>query len=224
MRWVLRSEQDHQFVAGAADIACANGQDGIAGFGFAQQILDAFLHRAKVEHILVPRLANRFSECLAGYPGDSRLTGAVDVGEHQDVGEVEGAAEIVPEVLGAGIAVRLEQHQQTIVLAPTRSLERGADFGGMMAVIVNDCNVVDNAFDLEAAADSREFREALADQFSRDAEIEGDRRRRRGVADIVDDRRMRELEDTEILTFVREAELTAEPSELDAADYQIGLA
>ena len=41
---VLRSEQNHQLVAGAADVARADGQDGVAGARFVQQVLDAFLH------------------------------------------------------------------------------------------------------------------------------------------------------------------------------------
>ena len=41
---MLRSEQNHQFVAGAADVSGADGKNGIAGLGFFQQKLDGFLH------------------------------------------------------------------------------------------------------------------------------------------------------------------------------------
>src|ERR1035438_7164510 len=55
---VLRSEQDHKLVAGAADIACTNGEDGISGARFAQQMFDAFVHRLNVEHVFVAGFAN----------------------------------------------------------------------------------------------------------------------------------------------------------------------
>ena len=102
VRCVLRSEQNHKLVAGAADVACSDRQDGVARTGLAQQEFDAFLHRAKVEHFLVPRLANRFGECLAGYSGDGCFAGGVNVGQDQNVGEIEGDAEVVPQMLACG--------------------------------------------------------------------------------------------------------------------------
>ena len=105
---MLRSEQDHKLVAGAADIACTNGEDGIAGARFAQQMFDAFVHRLNVEDVLMAGFANGVSEGLAGHAGDGLLAGGVDVGQDEDVGLIEGTAEIVPEMLGARIAMRLE--------------------------------------------------------------------------------------------------------------------
>src|SRR5258707_7653264 len=46
---VFGAEQNHELVAGAADVSSADGQDGVEGTGFAQQVLDAFLHGAEVE-------------------------------------------------------------------------------------------------------------------------------------------------------------------------------
>src|ERR1700687_79209 len=135
-------QQNHELVAGAADVACANGQDGVERTRFAQQILDAFLHGAKVRDIFVPGFANGVSQRFAGDAGDGRLAGGVDVREHQHVGLVEGAAEFVPEMLRARVAVRLEEHQQTIEFANARRFECGANFGGVMAVIVNHRDVV----------------------------------------------------------------------------------
>src|SRR5713101_3390054 len=221
---MLGPQQNHEFVAGAADVAGADGQDGVERTRFAQQIFDAFLHGAKVEHVFVASLANGGGQGFAGYAGDSRLAGGVNVGEHQHVGLIKGAAEFVPQMLRARVTVRLEEQPQAIELANTRGFERGADFGGVMAVIVDHGNVVDRAFNVEAPADSREFAEAIADQLRGHVEVEGDSRCGRGVAHIVDARRMKELENAEVVAFVGQAKFAAQAFELDVADDEIGLA
>src|SRR4029077_1555060 len=104
---VLGTEQNHEFVAGAADVAGADGQDSVEGMRFAQQVLDAFLHRAEVEDIFVPGFANRGGQSFAGDARNRRLAGGINVGEHQHIGLVEGAAEFVPQMLRARVTVRL---------------------------------------------------------------------------------------------------------------------
>src|SRR5579862_4615788 len=37
---MLRAEKDHEFVAGAADVAGADGEDGVAGLGIFQEKFD----------------------------------------------------------------------------------------------------------------------------------------------------------------------------------------
>src|SRR5712692_286890 len=201
---MLGPQQNHEFVAGAADVAGADGQDGVERTRFAQQVLDAFLHGAKVEHVFVASLVN--------------------VGEHQHVGLIKGAAEFVPQMLRARVTVRLEEHQQAIELTNARGFERGADFGGVMAVIVDHGYVVDRAFNVEAPADSRESSEAIADQLRGHVQIKSDRCRSRGVAHVVDARRMKELENAEVVAFVSQAKFAAQAFELDVADDEIGLA
>src|SRR4029077_4439485 len=155
---------------------------------------------------------------------NGRLTGGVDVGEHQHVGLVEGAAEFLPQMLRARVAMWVEEHQQTIELANAGSFQRGPDFGGVMAVIIDYRDVVDGAFDVEAAADAREFAEAFADQFRGNVEIERDSCCSGGVAHIVDAWRMEELENAEVVAFVGQAKFAAQTFELDVADDEIGLA
>src|SRR5713101_4934872 len=105
---MLGPQQNHEFVAGAADVAGADRQDGVERTRFAQQVLDAFLHGAEVEDVFMPCFANRVGQSFAAYAWNGRLACGVDVGEHQHIGLVEGAAEFVPEVLGARVAMRLE--------------------------------------------------------------------------------------------------------------------
>ena len=66
-------------------------------------------------------------------------------------------------MLGARVAVRLKKHQQAVVIAAARGLEGGANFGGMMAVIVDQRDAVERSFDFETTSDARKFREARSD-------------------------------------------------------------
>ena len=130
--------------------------------------------------------------------------------KRQNVGLIEGAREIVPEMLRAGVAMRLEQHEQAIEFAAARGFERGANFRGMMAVIVHDRDVVHRAFNVEAAADAGKFRQAFANQVGGDVQIEADSSRGGSVPHIVDAGRMRQLKHAEVVAFVGEAKSAAQ--------------
>src|SRR5436305_3703516 len=53
MAWMLRPEQDHQFVTGSADISSAYGKNGVARFCLLQQKFDGVLHGPQKVHIFV---------------------------------------------------------------------------------------------------------------------------------------------------------------------------
>src|SRR5258708_31160138 len=76
---MLRAEQNHQFVAGPADVSCANGEDGISGPGALQQKFDGFVHGTCVMHILVASVANGGSQSLTGNTGYWRFTGGINI-------------------------------------------------------------------------------------------------------------------------------------------------
>jgi len=48
----------------------------------------------------------------------------------------------------------LEEHEEAVELATAGSFERGANFGGVVAVVVDNSDVVDGALDVKASADS----------------------------------------------------------------------
>src|SRR5712664_3469254 len=77
---MLRSEQNHELVARAADAASTDGQDGITRARLLEQKADALLHRAEIMHVLMAGLADGVSERLAGHTWDGRFAGGVDVG------------------------------------------------------------------------------------------------------------------------------------------------
>src|SRR5580704_5650773 len=76
---MLRSEQDHQFIAGAADVSGAYGEDRVAGPRFAQQELDSRLHRAEVVNVFVSDFLNGVGERFAGDAGNRGFARGVDV-------------------------------------------------------------------------------------------------------------------------------------------------
>src|SRR5690349_13697936 len=103
MRGVLRSEKKHQFVARAADVSGADGQDGVAGLRRVQEELNSRLHGAEVVNVLVARLANGVGERFAGDARYRGLTCGINVGKHENIRLVEGTAEVVPEMLCARV-------------------------------------------------------------------------------------------------------------------------
>src|SRR5580700_1264074 len=94
VRGMLRAEEDHQFIAGTADVSSADGHDGVAGARFAQEKFDAVLHGTEIVDVLVAGFANGVGEGFAGDARDGRFAGSVDVQEHQNVSLIKGAAEV----------------------------------------------------------------------------------------------------------------------------------
>src|ERR1700682_2936532 len=144
-------------------------------------------------------------------------------------------------MLGARIAVRLEEHQQAIKLANFGGFQRCANFDWMVTVVSDDGDVVGHAFDIEAAANAGEFCQAVADQLDWHAEIQRHGRCCGGVADVVDGRRgrgaggcggvahvvnawrVRQAEAAEDFAFKSELELADQALQFYVADHQIGL-
>src|SRR6266481_2649037 len=127
MRRMLRSKQNHEFIAGTADVARADSKDSVPRTRLFQQVLDAFLHRTKIVDVLVPGFANGARKRFARHARDGRLAGRIDINQHEDICLIERAAEFVPKVLGTGVAMGLKEHQQAIELAAAGRFERDAD-------------------------------------------------------------------------------------------------
>src|SRR5438552_780822 len=208
-RRMLRSQQNHEFVARPADITRADGEDGVPWASLLEQELDAFLHRTKIMDVIVAVVANGASKAFAGYARDGRFASRINGEQHEDVRLIERTAEFIPKVLSARITMRLEEHKQAIELASAGRFERGANFGGVMAIVVNDGNVVDHALDIKAAAHAGKLSETFADQVSGNVQIEGNGGGRRSVANVVHAGRMRQTEQAEVFTSVGELELAA---------------
>src|SRR5438034_10615988 len=103
--------------------------------------LDAFLHQTKIMDVLGPGVANGARKRFAGYARDGRFASRINVEQHEDVRLIERTAEFIPKVLSARITMRLEEHKQAIELASAGRFERGANFGGVMAMEIGRAHV-----------------------------------------------------------------------------------
>jgi hypothetical protein len=118
----LRAQQHGKLVERAPYTSGADGQHGIAGSRFAEDVFDARLHRAREHHILVAGGANGVGQPLAADSLDRGFARRVDFGQHQDIGLIERTTEIIPEVLRARVAMRLEKNEQAAKAAAARGI------------------------------------------------------------------------------------------------------
>ena len=82
--------------------------------------------------------------------------------------------------------MRLEQrHDASPRITATRSIECGADFGGVMRIVIDDDRSAEFAEDLKASIDAEEFGEAANGDGGVDLQFARDGDRREGVAHVV---------------------------------------
>src|ERR1700677_4029921 len=220
----LGSKQHGELVEHAPNAAGADGKDCVTRTRFPIQKFHPGLHGAGEDYILVARRADGFGQNFAVDAFDRSFPGRLNFRLPQNIGLIERATKIFPEKLGARITVRLKQHEQAFVTATARGFERGANFGGMMAVIVNQGDAAKLAFDFEAPAYAGKLCEARANQVCRDVERKAHGGSRSGVAHVVNSRRRRQPEDSEIVVMIFQAKLARESDQPHFADDQVRLA
>ena len=71
-------------------------------------------------------------------PSIGFFRGRIDIGDEDEIRGLQDFAEIIGQRLGAGVAVRLEQHDEPLRLERARGLQRGGELGRMVAVVVDD--------------------------------------------------------------------------------------
>ena len=130
------------------------------GRAAAQQFLDSLLHGAVEDDVLVPCGANGFRQRLPGNAGDGLLARGVDVHQHDHVGLIEGAAKFIPKMLAcacsgaAGRAPGRARNGSRARLRASRESRR------VMAVIVDQRDVVDDALDVKPPPHAGKFFDA----------------------------------------------------------------
>src|SRR5208282_1862115 len=202
----LRSQQNRELIERAADASGANRENGVAGMRFAQQKFDCGLHGAGKNHVLVPSGRNRDRKRLARNAFERLFARGINFRDEKNVGLIEGLAKFLPEILRAREAMRLKNHEEALETAAAGGLESGANFGGVMAVIVDQSDAVEDALDFKAPPDAGKFLEALANQIGGNIERQSDGSRGGGVADVVNSRRRDEMEFAEIIAAIGQAE------------------
>ena len=91
-------------------------------------------------------------------------------------------------------------------MAAAGGFERGANFDGMVAVIVDQRDAVDGALDFEPAAHAGETFEARANQVGGHVEIERHGGSGGGVAHVVNARRAGQVKHAQIVAAIGEPE------------------
>src|SRR5712671_5679543 len=177
-----------------------------------------------MEHdVLVAGGANGVGQRLPSDAGDGTLARRVDVHQHDHVGLIEGPAKFVPKMLRARVPVGLEEHQKAFEMADARGLERRANFNRMMAVIVDQGDVVDHSLDVKPAADAGEFFQTDANQVRRYIQIKRYGGGGGGIPHVVYSRRAVQMKLPQVVPAIRQAEDAFEAQQFDIADHQIGL-
>src|SRR5687768_8895905 len=103
----------------------------------AEVIDDAIPVAAEIRDVAVAMRADAAREVLGSDAGDGWLSRTVDVHEKQHVRLVEGGQELLAQMHGACVPVRLE-HGDDPAIEPGLGGGKGrADLGGVMAVVVH---------------------------------------------------------------------------------------
>src|SRR6266550_2345929 len=124
---------------------------------------------------------------------------------------------------GAGVPMRLEEHEDPVKIAAARRFECRANLGRMMSVIINQHNLIDNSLDFETPAHPGKLLEPGANQVRRNVQVERYSRGCGGVAHIVDSRRAIQMKFSKVVAAVSQPERAFESLELDFTNHEIGL-
>src|SRR5580700_4887635 len=121
-------------------------------------------------------------------------------------------------MLRARVAMRLKEHQEPLIIASARGRKGGANFRGMMAVVIDQSDAMERAFNFEAPPDAGKFREARADQVGRNIQRERDGGGSGGITHVVNSRRRREMEYAQFLAVIFQPEFAGQAAQLHLAD------
>ena len=84
-------------------------------------------------------------------PGERRLAGSINVGDHHTIGIVEGARQTRFAAPSSANNDAVETSSARVCVRRTRGRQRRADFRGMMRVIVDEQETVALIFDFKPA-------------------------------------------------------------------------
>jgi hypothetical protein len=203
-------------------VAGAQGQDGVAFPRHAGQRFDAAIHGADVFDGAVAELADAIDQRLGGDALDGFFRGGVDIHHENRVGLVKGARELVHQMERAGEAMGLEEHVDAAETAHAGAIQGRADFGGMVAVVVDDGDAALDAAHLKAAIDAVESGKGVADGAGGDFEFHGDGDGGHGVEHVVTARNA-QVKAAQIGGAVAQVEIAGKSVEGQFGGFHVGL-
>ena len=121
-----------------------------------------------------------------GKPWNGRFTGGIDVGEKYELGLGENGKKFREQCLSPAVAVRLKgNYESPPGIGLSNSGQSHLDFGGMVAVVVNDGDALGLALDFEPSLDFAGARQTRFDRGEFKPQGKADGGGGQGIADIV---------------------------------------
>ena len=136
-------------------------------------------------HAAARRVAHDRGQRVERHARNRRLTGRVDVGQHDFIGGAQRRAELAHQLAGASVAVRLEHDDDAPVDAGAGGGDDGGDLGRVMTVVVYDHDAVFFPEALESPLGALELRQRGGDGREGDADLEADGHGRERVQQVV---------------------------------------
>ena len=144
----ITGSQGDEEIAGAQDIAYL-----VVSQGEVRQELR--IHR--------PILLYGIHDSLTADSGNGRLTGRVDICYIELIHVLQYPTEVIAQQLGARVAVRLEQYNQSLRFQALGSLQSCRNFGGVVTIVIHDAVVTGQVLGFKASASTGETYQSARD-------------------------------------------------------------
>src|SRR5262249_12179641 len=154
----------------------------------SEHVADVAMHAHKTRLISHSAMTVRqygIGDGLTADSGNRRLARRINIGDDDAIGLIKGGAKLIAQRLGARVAMWLKHCQHPLASGRTRCRQGGADFRGMMRVIVDQQKAVASVLDFETAAGVPKFGQGNGDLFERHAKLARQRNHDGGVLHIV---------------------------------------
>ena len=140
----------NQICADFIDVSGAHGYHQITRLAILQKIIFNFFESIQAQAGMAQRF-DLFGQCMGADPESVGLSGRVDLGQDDVIGQRERLREIIHKCLGPCVSVGLEHAVKLFVRIVGRSPECRLDLCRMMRVVINDCKAVSRAEHLKAS-------------------------------------------------------------------------
>ena len=158
------------------NIAGSHRQHQIPGFSDVHNLLDSILKGRAVADV---RAIHRFHQRERVHAGDGSFAGRINVDDTNNVRSLKAITKFMQQIASASVAMRLKENEDAFESALTGRFQGGANFCGVMAVIIDDSDAADFSLALKATLDPSKIREPGRQyvQERRQAERQWQRRR-----------------------------------------------
>src|SRR5436305_11048060 len=176
------SGQDRQLLV---NVARTHAQNEIAGVEHVSDIaMDPFKTRL-ITHSAMSMTRDFVSDRLATDARDWGLARGIDIGHNNAVGVIKRASEFMTQRFGSRKTMRLKHRQDAFTARRSCRLERGANFTGMMRVIIDQQKTIAGVFYFEPPPGVLKFAKGICNFFKRNPKFARQCDYPDGVVDVV---------------------------------------